>query len=195
MVFKIPVRKRLDADVRCPCQRTVADPCTCNRRCATISLPFCERDIWDIHNGIALIAAMLGLISPATLGMGSTWFSEPVSRFYLALFLFTLLKTLNCKSDAPRLARIGYPLLSGFALGYAFNTRPLSAIVFGVVGGGLTVYYLFTQRQQWQALLGTIKRFGFFFIPFVVLLGICMAWNAHFTGGPVHVHAHGCAAL
>ena len=57
-----------------------------------------------IHNGIALLAAVIGLISPATLGMGSTWFSEPVSRFYLSLYLFALLKTLNCKSDASRLA-------------------------------------------------------------------------------------------
>ena len=138
----------------------------------------------DIHNGIALLAAVLGLISPATLGMGSTWFSEPVSRFYLALFLFTLLKTLNCKSDASGLSGIGYPLLSGFALGYAFNTRPLSAVVFGVVGGGLTVYHLFTQWQNRPALLATLKQFGFFFIPFVVMLGICMSWNAHFTEDP-----------
>ena len=102
----------------------------------------------DIHPGIALIAAVLALISPATLGMGSTWFSEPVSRFYLSLYLLTLLKTLNCKDDASFLARIGYPLLSGFALGYAFNTRPLSAVVFGVVGAGLTVYHLLTQWQH-----------------------------------------------
>ena len=142
----------------------------------------------DIHNGIALIAAVLALISPATLGMGSTWFSEPVSRFYLSLYLLTLLKTLNCKDDASFLARIGYPLLSGFALGYAFNTRPLSAVVFGVVGAGLTVYHLLTQWQHRheavQALPSTMKRLGFFFIPFVVMLGVCMAWNAHFTESP-----------
>lgn len=142
----------------------------------------------DIHPGIALTAAVLALVSPATLGMGSTWFSEPVSRFYLSLYLFTLLRTLNCKDDASLLARIGYPLLSGFALGYAFNTRPLSAIVFGVVGAGLTVYHLFTQWQQRhdaeQALPSTMKRLGFFFIPFVVMLSVCMAWNAHFTESP-----------
>ena len=138
----------------------------------------------DIHSGLALIAAVLALISPATLGMGSTWFSEPVSRFYLSVYLFALLKTLNCKNDASRLARIGYPLLSGFALGYAFNTRPLSAVVFGVVGGGLTVYHLFTQWQDRPALFATLKRFGFFFIPFVVMLGVCMSWNAHFTEDP-----------
>ena len=138
----------------------------------------------EIHNGIALTVAVLALISPATLGMGSTWFSEPVSRFYLSLYLFTLLKTLNFKNDASLLTRIGYPLLSGFALGYAFNTRPLSAIVFGVVGAGLTVYHLITQWQHRQALFATLKRFGFFFIPFVVLLGVCMAWNSHFTEDP-----------
>ena len=141
-----------------------------------------------IHPGIAMIAAVLALVSPATLGMGSTWFSEPVSRFYLSLYLLTLLRTLNCKNDASLLARIGYPLLSGFALGYAFNTRPLSAVVFGVVGAGLTLYHLFTQWQHHhkmaQALLPTLKRLGFFFIPFVVMLGVCMAWNTHFTGDP-----------
>ena len=142
----------------------------------------------EIHNGIALTTAVLALISPATLGMGSTWFSEPVSRFYLSLYLFALLKTLNYKSDVSFLTRIGYPLLSGFALGYAFNTRPLSAVVFGVVGAGLTIYRLITQWQQrhdgTHALFATMKRFGFFFIPFVVMLGVCMAWNAHFTEDP-----------
>ena len=137
-----------------------------------------------IHNGIALIAAVLALISPATLGMGSTWFSEPVSRFYLSLYLLTLLKILNGKGGASRLKQIGYPLLSGFALGYAFNTRPLSAVVFGVVGAGLTIYHLLTQWQHRQVLFATIKRLGFFFIPFVVMLGVCMAWNSHFTDDP-----------
>ena len=142
----------------------------------------------EMHNGIAFIAAVLALISPATLGMGSTWFSEPVSRFYLALYLFALLKTLKVEAspsgDHSYMQKFGYPILSGFALGYAFNTRPLSAVVFGVVGAGLTVYHLLNQWQHRQALLSTIKRFGFFFIPFVVMLGVCMAWNAHFTEDP-----------
>ena len=138
----------------------------------------------DLHDGLALVAAVLALTSPATLGMGSTWFSEPVSRFYLSVYLFALLRTLNCESEASRLARIGYPLLSGFALGYAFNTRPLSAVVFGVVGGGLTVYHLVTQWQHQHTRFATVKRFGFFFIPFVAMLGVCMSWNAHFTEDP-----------
>ena len=80
--------------------------------------------------------------------------------------------------------KFGYPILSGFALGYAFNTRPLSAVVFGVVGAGLTVYHLLNQWQHRQVLFATMKRLGFFFIPFVVMLSVCMAWNAHFTEDP-----------
>ncbi len=138
----------------------------------------------NTHSGLALVTAGLALISPATLGMGSTWFSEPVSRFYLSVYLFALLKALNCSSNASRLVRISYPLLSGFALGYVFNTRPLSAVVFGVVGGGLTIYHLFTQWQDRRAFFATVKRSGFFFIPFFIMLGMCMAWNGHFTGDP-----------
>ena len=142
----------------------------------------------EMHNGIAFIAAVLALISPATLGMGSTWFSEPVSRFYLALYLFALLKTLKVEAspsgDHSYMQKFGYPILSGFALGYAFNTRPLSAMVFGVVGAGLTVYHLLNQWQHRQVLFATMKRLGFFFIPFVVMLGVCMAWNTHFTENP-----------
>lgn len=141
---------------------------------------------------IALIAAVIALISPATAGMGSTWFSEPVSRFYLALYLFALIRTLNGTGN------VLYPLLSGFALGYAFNTRPLSAIVFGVIGAGFALYHLYKpkmtsessnvsdeQNQSNPLSRGQlITRLGIFLIPFAVMVFVCMAWNSHFTGDP-----------
>lgn len=140
---------------------------------------------------IALIAAVIALISPATAGMGSTWFSEPVSRFYLALYLFALIRTLNGAGN------VLYPLISGFALGYAFNTRPLSAIVFGVVGAGFALYHLYKPRitgesketvEQNQDNPPTrkqlVSRLGIFLTPFAVMILVCMAWNSHFTGDP-----------
>lgn len=142
---------------------------------------------------IALIAAVIALISPATAGMGSTWFSEPVSRFYLTLYLFALIRTLNGAGN------VIYPLLSGFALGYAFNTRPLSAIVFGVVGAGFALYHLYlykpkitsnsseteTQDQDNSPTRKQLmSRLGIFLIPFAVLIFVCMAWNTHFTSDP-----------
>ena len=140
---------------------------------------------------IALIAAVIALISPITAGMGSTWFSEPVSRFYLTLYLFALIRTLNGTGN------VLYPLLSGFALGYAFNTRPLSAIVFGVVGAGFTLFHLYKPNMTSESVeteahnhnnLPTRKqllsRLGIFLIPFAVWVFVCMAWNHHFTGDP-----------
>ncbi len=140
---------------------------------------------------IALIAAVIALISPATAGMGSTWFSEPVSRFYLTLYLFALIRTLNGTGN------VLYPLLSGFALGYAFNTRPLSAIVFGVVGAGFALYHLYKPRMTIESSEAAeqnqdnsptrkqlVSRLGIFLSPFAVLILVCMAWNSHFTGNP-----------
>lgn len=141
---------------------------------------------------IALIAAIIALISPATAGMGSTWFSEPVSRFYLTLFLFTLVRTLNNPGN------VIYPLISGSALGYAFNTRPLSAIVFGFVGGAFALYHLYKpiKNEESTAELNTevpvksqtrrqlIRQLSVFLIPFAVLVLICMSWNYHFTDDP-----------
>ncbi|MYB65573.1 hypothetical protein F4X73_12855 [Candidatus Poribacteria bacterium] len=141
---------------------------------------------------IALIAAVIALISPATAGMGSTWFSEPVSRFFLTLFLFTLVRTLNNPGN------VIYPLISGSALGYAFNTRPLSAMVFGFVGGVFALYHLYSpiKKEESIAELNTeapvksqtrrqlIRQLSVFLIPFAVLVLICMSWNYHFTDDP-----------
>ena len=141
---------------------------------------------------IALIAAVIALISPATAGMGSTWFSEPVSRFFLTLFLFTLVRTLNNPGN------VIYPLISGSALGYAFNTRPLSAMVFGFVGGAFALYHLYkpakseesTSESDTEVLDNSqtrkqlVRQLGVFLIPFAVLVLICMSWNYHFTDDP-----------
>ncbi len=123
---------------------------------------------------IALIASVLGLISPATLGMGCTWFSEPVSRFYLAIYLLALIRTLKG-------ARWFYPVLSGFALGYAFNTRPIPAVVFGLAGACLVVYWIARSQEK----MVILKAMALFIIPLALMMGVCMAWNTYFTGNPL----------
>lgn len=157
---------------------------------ALFLLFFLVRDTYG--KSIALIAAVIALISPATAGMGSTWFSEPVSRFYLTLFLFTLVRTLNKPGN------VIYPLISGFALGYAFNTRPLSAIVFGFVGGVFALYHLYKPTKNEESTDESesvnqsdtptrgqlIRQLGIFLIPFAVMVLVCMSWNYHFTDDP-----------
>ena len=152
---------------------------------ALVLLYLIVQEVYDRRT--ATIAAVLGLISPATLGMGCTWFSEPVSRFYLAIFLLGLILTLKRDTEEARRAttspifRILFPALSGFALGYVLNTRPIPAMAFGVTGGGLALYWILRSQNR-PALL---KAMGIFFIPFILMVGLCMAWNAHFTGNPL----------
>jgi len=127
---------------------------------------------------VAVVAAIIGLISPATLGMGCNWFSESVSRFYLAIYILGLIQTLKGNTAGRRVLP---PLLSGFALGYAFDTRPMPAVAFGVAGAGLVTYWM--MRSDGKA--AVLKRMSVFFIPFAVMMGLCMAWNAYFTGNPL----------
>jgi len=143
---------------------------------------------------IAIIAAILGLISPATLGMGCTWFSEPVSRFYLAIYLLALIRTLKGDAEMGRRGdagnrhvamsprrRVLFPALSGFALGYAFNTRPIPAVAFGLAGACLVIYWI----ARSQSKIAILKAMGIFLIPFALMMALCMAWNAYFTGNPL----------
>ena len=94
-----------------------------------------------VRDAYGRIIALLRLISPGTLGIGSTWFSESVSRFYLAIYLFALIWTLKG-------GRWFYAAISGFALGYAFNTRPITAVAFGLAGAALTLYSLAPKRRK-----------------------------------------------
>jgi 4-amino-4-deoxy-L-arabinose transferase-like glycosyltransferase len=162
---------------------------------------------------IALIAIILGLISPTTLGMSSNWFSESVSRFYLAIYVLGLILTLKSiksltkentefplekgdrgifylikvwfsstlKSKVPQWI---YPLLSGFALGYAFNTRPMPAVAFGVAGAGLAIYWMIRYCKD-TSFFVFLRRMSMFLLPFAFMIVLCMAWNFYFTGNPL----------
>lgn len=138
--------------------------------------------------GSALVAIIIGLISPATLGMGCNWFSESVSRFFLAIYMLGLITAL--KNGAKRLPMIGHrtwlpPLLSGFALGYAFNTRPIPAVAFGISGAGLALSHLISIRNVREGKKAFLKNITLFFIPFAFMMILCLLWNFYLTGDPL----------
>ena len=139
---------------------------------AIVLLYLIVREVYD--SKVALLAAVLGLISPATLGMGSTWFSEPVSRLYLGVFLFALIKTLKG-------GRWFYPIISGFALGYSFNTRSIPAAAFGICGALFVLYWLVRTQNKTRILKST----SVFLVPFALMVALCMSWNYYFTGNPL----------
>lgn len=128
--------------------------------------------------GVALLACSLGMVSPGTLGIGATWFSEPVSRFCLAAFILGLLRVLR-SGDEPR--RRTFALVSGTTLGYAFSTRPLTAIAFGVAGGIYALYGLWrTSRRREVAV-----ALAWFHLPFAAMMCLHLGWNTVMTGDPL----------
>ena len=123
---------------------------------------------------VGLLAALLGLVSPMTLGIGATMFSEPVSRFFLALYLWTLFRAL-------RGGTLLHAVIAGFALGFAFNTRPMTAIAFGVAGAAWALHEVVRSPER-KTRLRTMMAF---LAAFGVLLAAWLAWNDHFTGDPL----------
>ena len=130
------------------------------------------KEIYSVQT--AMFATILLMISPAFAIMGATWFSEYANRFFLALFLLFLIKSI-------RQIKWQFAAVSGFALGYAFNTRPLTAFAFGVCGGAFTAYEVAKSKKRNQL----FKTVMIFLIPFTFMIFLCLAWNYYFTGNPL----------
>jgi hypothetical protein len=133
------------------------------------------RDLFDQR--VAALALLLAALSPTTLLLGSSLLSQPTSRLCMAIFLWSLLRSL--KEIGSRRAAI-YGVAAGLALGYGFNTRPLVAVVFGVVS------LILIARAV--GLAGTPLRF---LVPLaaasatlLVMIGLFLAWNLYLTGDP-----------
>jgi hypothetical protein len=120
---------------------------------------------------IARVAVVLGLISPAMIGLGSAILAETVSRFFLGLFLLTFFRMIRLRSSIAA-------LISGFALGYALDTRPQTAVLFGGAAFG---YALFCKYKSAEKSF-LYKQFCLFLVPLSVMIGLHLAWNHYFTG-------------
>lgn len=133
------------------------------------------RELFDWRTGS--VALFLAFISPTTLLIGATLLSQPASRLCMALFLYAMLRVLK---QAPGTRRSLLACLAGLALGYGFNTRPLVAIVFGIVGAGFALCRIAHRTDR--------RRF----VPAVLwgltgvlaMLALYFAWNAALTGDP-----------
>jgi hypothetical protein len=124
-----------------------------------------------------VISAFLAFMSPSTLILGGSLFSEAISRFYLTLFLFALIKTFKNK-------KWYYPFIAGFALGYAFNTRPLTALVFGMCGAVFAVYGAALSPHCLMS--RTRKKTFLCLLPLMAMLCITLLWNRRLTGNLFH---------
>lgn len=134
------------------------------------------RTLYD--DRVAALALLLAVLSPTTLPMGATLLSQPASRLCIAAFLWAILRMLRAP---PGLGRQLWAALAGLALGYGFNTRPLVAIVFGVLGAGLALAVLARRPDR----AGFVRPALWAAVPWLLMLGLYLAWNAALTGDPL----------
>jgi len=127
---------------------------------------------------VAALALLLAAFSPATLVMGSTLLSQPTSRFFIALFFWSLLRAVaRPRSGAAML----YGAIAGLALGYDFNTRPLVAVVCGFASLILLVRAAVRADAPSRMLAPTAAMA----VTALAMIGLFFAWNAHLTGDPL----------
>jgi hypothetical protein len=120
----------------------------------------------------ALLGAILAVLSPATLVLGALPYSEAASRLFLGIFLLSTILAIRRSSGV-------YAALSGLALGYSLNIRPLTAVVFGSVGAAMWLYRF---REEKAAPL--IRHAALAVALFLPGVGLMLAWNAALTGSP-----------
>lgn len=121
----------------------------------------------------AFITALLCSISPAVTCLGATYFSEVSSRFFLVLFIFFFHRSFLNTSK-------WHPFFCGLMLGFSFNCRPLTCLVFAFCTFSLFVFLTIKNKKPRQLL----SRFATFIPGFLIMLTCTFLWNGYFTGNP-----------
>ena len=80
----------------------------------------------------ARLTAALYAASPFTVMMGAGYMNHPTCQLFILIFFLGLLKTLQ--QNTTKYFYL-WGALAGFGLGYAYQTRPLTAMAFGLLGG------------------------------------------------------------
>ncbi len=118
---------------------------------------------------IARIASVLMMLSPLRLYTGGTMMGHASSLFVLLVFALAMVKVVR------QPGKWGWGALAGFALGLAFNARPLTVIgMAGVIGLASAVYFPWRQFQ-WRTLAAFMVTLGLWACIF-------LAYNHALTG-------------
>lgn len=120
---------------------------------------------------IARVAAVLMVISPFRVATFSMMMAHPSCLLAMGLFCLGVIKVVQ----DPR--RAGWSFIAGAALGFAVNTRPLTALAMGAVTGLMALYALPWRRFRWWTL-------ATFILPLAGFALLFLGYNKTLTGDP-----------
>lgn len=118
---------------------------------------------------IARVAALLMAVSPFRMSLFSMMMAHPVCLATLVLAAVAVVKVVRDP------ARWGWAMAAGAGLGYAANSRPLTAAVLGAVMGVAAMLALPWRQLRWQTVVA-------FALPLLVLTGAYFGYNKALTG-------------
>lgn len=125
---------------------------------------------------LAFFSMVFGALSPFFYLISSSRLSHTTSAFFLAFFTYLFLRSLRTENSK---FKIFISLLAGFSVGYAFNTRPLTAIGFSLPFIILLTKKLFSDFKNTLGI--TIGMMVGFFIVFFFTLW----YNYKISGNPI----------
>jgi hypothetical protein len=132
---------------------------------------------------ISFLALGLGIVSPFFYCVSSSRLSHTTSAFFLVLFMYLFLRARKARN-----ARIGavLSLLSGLALGYAFNVRSLTALGFALPFGFLLMIDFYRKKSA------IFSKAALLTIGFAVMFALTVWYNSlvtgHFLAFPFHYY-------
>jgi 4-amino-4-deoxy-L-arabinose transferase-like glycosyltransferase len=127
---------------------------------SVLSILLLSRIAFELYGDrrLAILSAILACSSPFFYLASSSRLSHTTSAFFLALFMYLFLCS---RRDRPPVSGTILAFLAGLALGYAFNTRSLTAIGFAVPFGALIGADLWRRRKGiWPRTLALVAGFG-----------------------------------
>ena len=124
---------------------------------------------------VSLLALCLGTVSPFFFMVSSSLLSHTTTAFFLALFMYLFLY-LRC-TEKPGLKFL-LSLLAGLSLGYAFNSRQMTAFGFAIPFIVIGAYDCWKMRSRALA-SGMLCGAGF-----LLIFGLTLWYNNMVTGNP-----------
>jgi hypothetical protein len=118
---------------------------------------------------IARVAALLMAVSPFRMSLFSMMMAHPVCLAAIVLAAVAVVKVIR----DPR--RWGWAVAAGVGLGYAANSRPLTAAVLGAVMGIAAMLALPWRQLRWQTVVA-------FWLPLLLFTGAYFGYNKALTG-------------
>ncbi|MBD3185130.1 hypothetical protein GF312_22815 [Candidatus Poribacteria bacterium] len=133
------------------------------------------KEVYDEKTG--RLAALLGTLSPFLIFMSSGFMNHTTTLFFISLFILGYTRMMIRM-------QLRYAVLAGFALGYALNIRPMTAVAAGIPFAIYALYILVKSGVKQNNFIRFASLFLTALFVFGLMTSALLAFNYHTNGDP-----------